>query len=151
MPNRNHDTAPGRTTRAPVFPRARYVVRAAAVFFACATAGLLLASGKMQCGFARLLHIPCPGCGTTRAVWALLRLDPIGALRFNPLAPFVTGLLFLLALYAVYVTARDGNIERIGERPYGAWILKLLVLSLVLEILVWALRFLGLFGGPVAV
>jgi hypothetical protein len=38
------------------------------------------------CPWHALTGWPCPGCGTTRALTHLLHADPLGALRFNPLA-----------------------------------------------------------------
>ena len=58
-------------------------------------AGLALALSPLWHAVAALLPAcpwhawtgwPCPGCGTTRALTHLLHADPLGALRFNPLA-----------------------------------------------------------------
>jgi len=38
------------------------------------------------CPFHALTGVPCPGCGTTRAVLALARGDVTGAFGWNPLA-----------------------------------------------------------------
>lgn len=51
----------------------------------------------ITCVFLHLLHIPCPGCGMTRALICLLRLDFSGAWRYNPLIfamPYVLAYLF---------------------------------------------------------
>jgi hypothetical protein len=37
------------------------------------------------CPMRAVLHIPCPSCGSTRALSALSRGDVLSALRFNPL------------------------------------------------------------------
>ena len=36
------------------------------------------------CPFYRLLHLYCPGCGSTRATFCLLHGDPAGVWRYNP-------------------------------------------------------------------
>lgn len=38
---------------------------------------------KVPCLFQTFLHIPCPGCGMTRAVKAALRLDLAAAFRYH--------------------------------------------------------------------
>ena len=139
---------PNPVPRSVHFPHA---VRAAIVSIALALSALVLGSGAIPCAFAKIFHVPCPACGTTRSVRALLHLDVLGALRFNPLGPFVAALLLQLGLFAIWLTAREGNIERLGQHRYGAWISRLLAVALVLEVLAWLLRFAGFFGGPVQV
>ena len=50
------------------------------------------------CLFKMLLHVPCPSCGSTRAVMAVFRGDVAGALCLNPL-----GLLLAAGLVALPV------------------------------------------------
>ena len=38
------------------------------------------------CPFHALSGLPCPACGSARALLALAALDPLAALRWNPLA-----------------------------------------------------------------
>jgi hypothetical protein len=38
-----------------------------------------------KCPFRLLTGCQCPGCGSTRAVYELLHLNPVAAFRFNPL------------------------------------------------------------------
>ena len=38
-----------------------------------------------KCPFRLLTGLQCPGCGSTRACYHLLHLDPITAFKFNPL------------------------------------------------------------------
>ena len=40
---------------------------------------------KLPCVFQHFLHIPCPGCGMTRAVAAVFRLDFLQAFRLHPM------------------------------------------------------------------
>lgn len=46
------------------------------------------------CLFQRFLHLPCPGCGMTRAFKSVLMLDWKDAFRYHPMVfslPLVTG------------------------------------------------------------
>lgn len=131
--------------------RPAFLLRAAGAAIGLAASALLLGSGRVECAFAKMLHAPCPACGSTRATLALLHLDLGQALRFNPAAPVVVLLLAVLAVRGVFLLARDGNVQALGEGKVGGWILRGLVGALVLEVVVWALRFFGLFGGPVPV
>jgi hypothetical protein len=54
-----------------------------------------------RCLFTATSHLYCPGCGCTRAVEALLRLDIVTSLTANPLALL---LLLLLLYYEVTLT-----------------------------------------------
>ena len=40
---------------------------------------------NVPCLFQAFLHIPCPGCGMTRAVKAALRLDLAAAFHYHPM------------------------------------------------------------------
>src|ERR1051325_9907367 len=50
----------------------------------------------LPCAFSRVTHHPCPGCGSTRAVLALLPADLHMVLRNNPLGPVMALLLGVL-------------------------------------------------------
>jgi hypothetical protein len=81
-------------------------------------------------------------------MYALLHADLPGTLRFNPLAPLVVLAITVLAARAVYVMARDGEVAALPDGPVGTWTVKLLLAVLGLQVVVWGLRFFGLFGGP---
>lgn len=83
--------------------------------------------------------IPCPACGLTRAALAAARLDLPAALHFHPLSlPLIVA---VAVTGVVAFTAGDAVWKR-----YVAWVLGAAGVALVI---VWALRFAGLFGGPV--
>ena len=59
------------------------------------------------CPFHTLTGLPCPGCGTTRAVFALARGDVAGAIGWNPLAALTLLAGFVAcALAPAWVTLR---------------------------------------------
>lgn len=124
-----------------------------AVLLAAALGGVtfLLASGHVPCGFARVFHVPCPGCGSTRAMLALASGDLGGWLRHNPLAPFMTALVVALAVQAFASVLATGTFQRVGNGPVGTAITRGVMVVGVLEVVVWLARFGGLFGGPVPV
>ena len=57
--------------------------------------GFRLSGGLWQCPFRRYVGLDCIGCGASRAMDALFRLDFLEAFRYNPF--------FLLALAAFLV------------------------------------------------
>ena len=97
------------------------------------------------CPSAALAGRPCPGCGMTRAAWALLRGDLAGAVALNPIAPVALPLLGGAVLYGLVGYLRTGEVQ------WPAWIKGAVLLVGIAMLAVWALRFLGHFGGPVPV
>jgi hypothetical protein len=96
------------------------------------------------CLSAALLHIPCPGCGMTRATLALLRGDWSAALAFHPLSVLVAPLAAVLAIEHAARYIRSGRVFA----PSAPW-RDLLLAGLAASLLaVWILRFFGSFGGP---
>ena len=75
---------------------------------------------KLVCGY------PCPGCGLTRAGFAVLRFDFAAAIHFNPLI-FIIPLVLLVIIYKDYFVFR-----KIYHNKYF-WI-SLLLLSIGLYI-----------------
>lgn len=78
------------------------------LFLAAAILALLVWKGlSVGCLFRRFTGLLCPGCGNTRATFALLRLDFAGMLRYNLLYPLE--MFYLARLYVLcakrYVTS----------------------------------------------
>jgi hypothetical protein len=97
------------------------------------------------CPSRGLLGVPCPGCGLTRATFAMLRLDLAGMLRFHPLAPIMAPLFAFTLLRTSLVRARILRPDQWDlMRKIPTWLLaSLLVAMLGLFIA----RLLGLLGG----
>ncbi len=129
----------------------RRILRAAIYAGVMAVFAAIMLSGYVRCPVASLTHQPCPGCGSTRAVRAMLSLDFAAALRFNPAAPIVTACIGVIALEGLWLVVRDGNAGQLAAKFPGKWAVRVLVVAVAAEFVVWGLRFFGLFGGPVPV
>lgn len=122
-------------------------LRLAAIFGAL---GLAMAEHVPLCPMAIALHVPCPGCGLTRATMAILRGDFAGGLHLHPLAPIVTPVVAVMLAYNSMTYVREGRFyaaERLNGRAMTAFAIVMGALMLG----VWIARFFGAFGGPAPV
>jgi len=62
---------------------------------------LILLKLNYQCPWRQSLHIYCAGCGGTRMLKSVLKLDFYQAFRYNPLL-FI--LLIIFIIYLIYIT-----------------------------------------------
>jgi len=86
------------------------------------------------CLFRRATGVACPGCGLTRAFFALGRGEWSEAIRLHPLAPFLlleAAVLFLMWAARLLPLTRS-QLERWAER--------LILANGALFILVWCVR-----------
>ena len=81
-----------------------------------------------NCPIKYLTGVPCPGCGLSRALAALLRLDFRTALRFHPMV-FVLPPVVLYALFGKKPLFGSKDLERM-----------LLWSVIVLDIAIWLIR-----------
>ncbi len=128
---------------------ARYPLRAAGAFAASVAIVFALASGVWRCPSAMIFHVPCPACGSTRAVLSLFHGDFKGVL-LNPFAPLVSLVLGVMLARAIWLELVDGDLRRLGD-GFGAKVTRALLILAVCEGVLWACRWFGLFGGPVPV
>jgi hypothetical protein len=91
------------------------------------------------CGMRVVLGIPCPGCGMTRALLAAARLDWAASMRWHPLALPLLVVAGAMAALAFVV----------GDVAWRRLLVAVTTAASMTMLLVWALRFAGLFGGPV--
>jgi Protein of unknown function (DUF2752) len=66
--------------------------------------------------------VPCPSCGTTRALVRLLRFDLPGAIAMNPLATASAVAFFLGGVVAPVWLALGGRVPVVTPGPKPAWI-----------------------------
>jgi Protein of unknown function (DUF2752) len=141
--------------RAPATPAtahsAPFVARAATLSVAWVVGALPALLGVARCPSARLLHVPCPGCGMQRAAHLFLHGDLRASFAMNPLAVPIALATLAVALATVLLTLKRGTpMGLLESRPARAAVIAFVALE-VLSVVVWALRFAGLFGGPVPV
>ncbi len=111
----------------------------------------LLWLSAVPCGFARMTHHPCPGCGQTRSVLALVHGDLAGVFHFNPFGPPMAVLLAGLAVQAIHSMFTRGDLQNVGEGRMGRLLKRGIMIVAALEVVLWIARFFGAFGGPVEV
>lgn len=157
MPKGNEHTAEALDTRDVSPPRAseraplgRRIGAALATLGAFSAYALVVANGVLRCPLAAMFHVPCPTCGATRSTLALLSGDLRGAL-LNPVAPALVAIVGVLAGRLVYVAARDGHTRAFDAHPLVRALTKAFLGALGVAVVIWILRFFGLFGGPVPV
>src|ERR1019366_6648378 len=116
----------------------RRLRRAGAVGGVWVLSALPVAFGWQRCPIATLLHRPCPGCGMTRAI-RLLASGELGAsLRMHPLAGST-----------VWTTYAAGSPVRVFRTRFGRLALGLAAVVYGALVVLWILRAVGYFGGPV--
>jgi len=127
---------------APVAPRARWgraVLLVASFLF-------IVFSPVPLCPTRNSLHIPCPGCGATRAIFMALQGDLHGAIHMHPLAIPAALLMIptaILTLRGILVTGMAPPLPRWLKLVWYGFVGALIAL--------WLARFAGMFGGPVPI
>ena len=87
-----------------------------AVFYGLAARGI-----GIPCLFYKITGLQCPGCGSSRAVMALLRLDLREALRHNALFPLEWGYLAWVWIYACVRYIRTGRFSYAPKPAMMDW------------------------------
>ena len=102
------------------------------------------------CPTARVLRVPCPGCGLSRAAHAIIAGRFHEAWHLHPLVfvivPVFAG--YMLGQAVVYVLPNLGWLRRALS---SKWTDRSMIVLMVLAVALWIVRFFGAFGGPVAV
>lgn len=104
------DTAPrGTALRAPL------LVAAAAAALGAVSIGFSRLTGTSICGFYNLTGLPCPGCGGTRSVLALVQGDWSGALTWN-----AYGLMLVITTVILWTRWAARSLT-VGQVPILVW------------------------------
>lgn len=103
----------------------------------------------VQCPSQLVTEVPCPGCGMTRSVKALVTGDPTGVWHSHLFGPFLVfiGFLFLLGalLPGKLRLELSEKVERFERRT------ALCGVGLGLLLVYWVLRLMGFLGGMASV
>jgi hypothetical protein len=89
------------------------------------------------------MHLPCPGCGATRALLLALRGDLAGSWHMHPLAIPAALLMVPTTLFFARSIAREEPAPKLPRLLRGVW--SVFVVALIA---LWIARFFGAFGGP---
>jgi hypothetical protein len=130
-------------------PESPGALRRAAIVAAWGTVAttLLLAPIRL-CLVATLFHVPCPGCGMTRAALALLHGDVARAFALHPLSIVLVPFVGTILVRQVGSYIRTGNA---WSHRLPRWIEPVAAGLVVLLLGVWIARWCGALGGPVSV
>ncbi len=88
-------------------------------------------------------HVPCPGCGSTRAVLALLHGDVHAALALNPVGLVAAALAVPSLAWILRGVVREGRVVDLPRWLRVVWTGVIGALFVV-----WIARFFGALGGP---
>ncbi len=124
---------------------------AALVTFVWAIAALPFVTGVVQCPSARLLHVPCPGCGMTRALHLLVEGQVGASLSMHALAVPTLVSQAIFAVATIASTLKYGVPWLVVRPRWGRAAIAFVAIVMILDILFWIARALGAFGGPVPV
>lgn len=138
------------TLRHPLFDTSRPLGRAARLLLVGAIIGVALVSGIPLCPFAILTRHPCPGCGLTRATFALAQGHVHEAAHFHPLVFIVTPVVSVMFAYNAFSYVKSG-VWFASEKLKGRFVNAAWLALGALMLGVWIARFFGAFGGPVPV
>ena len=100
---------------------------------------VLLFNLKIPCIFKRFLHIPCPSCGLTRSIKAILKFNLIESFNYNILGiPVFLFIIFSVIFLIIDIIRNDDKYIKnvfIFFGKYGLFIILLLIISMIVNII----------------
>lgn len=82
-----------------------------------------------RCYFHDITHLYCPGCGGTRAVYALLTFHPIQSFLSNPIVVYAAGLLLYYYIGAILTIVKKNGRRYCSLQPWMAVVAAVIVLA----------------------
>lgn len=82
---------------------------------------------SINCVFHSLTGLYCPGCGITRCLFALLKLDFYEAFMYNQLVFILLPFLVALIVYRIYLYVFDKQDKILVKVPNMVWISLLVI------------------------
>ena len=107
--------------------------------------------GLQPCLFARILRLPCPTCGLTRAMQLLIAGHLDASVRMHPLAIPLVAAFAAIAFSIATAALTRGSVHQFHRTWHGRAALVLFGAAYAAAVALWVLRFFGAFGGPVSV
>jgi hypothetical protein len=142
---------PSRKPEEAQLPLRTRAFRAALVTLVWVVSSLPTAFGLQRCTIATLFHVPCPGCGMTRALRLFGAGDLHASFRMHPLALPILATGVLLIAATIWETFATGTPFLLHRGRFGRTAIALATLVYTLAAALWVLRWLGHFGGPVPI
>lgn len=86
------------------------------------------------CLFHNIFHIPCPGCGLTRAIKLIMQLKVIESFQYNIIAiPVLLYILFLIFCYSYEAITKKNIFSKLFKKYKNI----IIVISIILVIISW--------------
>ena len=76
-----------------------------------------------SCALNEVFGIYCPGCGTTRALMSLLRLDIYQAFRYNAFSIIILPAVGILYIIFIYELVFNKTVDILKKVPIKVWII----------------------------
>ncbi|MBR1413290.1 MAG: DUF2752 domain-containing protein [Bacilli bacterium] len=92
---------------------------------------------KIECPIHKITHLYCPGCGVTRMLFAILKLDFYQAFRYNPLLfiflPFIS--ICIIDYLVGFIRNKDTIIyKRINNKIWFSLVIIFLLFGIIRNI-----------------